>query len=318
MKKLFGFLFHQQPIWLIVIVFFIFFSVASPVFFHLNNFIIILKGVSVLGLMAIGITFLLISGNFDLSIGSTMALAAMFVIGLQPYGIIIAVIAALLSGVTIGAVNGLLVAKANINSFIVTLATMTGIRGLIYLYTERSIMGTNMGFAEFGSGRIGLMPYVVILFVVVLISANFILRHTVYGRNIFAIGGNLEAAKSAGIRVDRNIIANFVLCGFTAAMSGIIFASQMNAAIPGLGQTYAMTIITAVVLGGTRLSGGYGGMIHTLGGVLAIQILQNGMDLLGVRSLYNTLIMGLILIIVLLVDKNSKRFLEHNLKLLKH
>lgn len=233
-----------------------------------------------------------------------MGLCACLAVGLQDYGLAVAIIGALAVGATIGAINGFLVAKAGINAFVVTLASMFGARGLVFIYTgEQPIVGSVAAFREFGASSIGFMPTLALLFLVLLIIAELYLRYSNHGRNTYAIGGNYEAASNAGISVNRTILINFIMTGTAAALAGIMVASRMNAATPALGWPDTnLMIIASVVLGGTKLTGGYGSMIKTLGGVLAIGIFRNGMNLLNVPSYYNMLFLGIILILVVFAD----------------
>lgn len=295
---------RRQPIWLVVILCAVLFSLLSPHFLKLDNLSNLLFGTAIYGIMAIGITFLMINGNIDLSIGSVLALAAAVCIGLEKLGVVAAVGAALLASVVIGGVNGYLVTRVGMNAFIVTLAMMIGVRGLVYVVTnERSAIGSNEGFAAFGSSAVASIPTLAIIFFVLLAASQYVLKHTSHGRNAYAVGGSKDAAKNAGIAVGKHMFVNFLICSLMAGIAGVLLAARMNAASPIFGQNYELMVITAVVLGGTKLNGGFGSMIHSLGGVLAIGILQNGMDLAGVESYYNTLIIGLVLIAVVFVDQ---------------
>ncbi len=302
---------NRQPIWIIVIACILIFSLSSPYFFAFDNFINILKGLVIYGIMAIGMTILMINGNVDLSIGQVMTLSAAMAIGLQPYGMWTAIIAAMAAGAVIGAINGLFVARLHINSFIVTLATMIGVKGLVYAYTkEKTQLNTIEAFADFGSSAIAFIPTVILIYFALLLAGHFVLSHTTHGRNAYAIGSNVEAAKNAGIRVERHIFSNFVISGLLAGFAGVLIASMMNAASPSIGLHYEFTVLTAVVLGGTRLSGGYGSMLHTLGGILAIGIVQNGMYLAGLASYHSLLLMGAVLIFVIFFNAKFSRSMK--------
>ncbi|TGN39141.1 ABC transporter permease [Marinobacter confluentis] len=302
-------LIKKQPIWIFVLVCIVFFSVSSPYFFDLNNFSNILVQASTIGLIALGMTFVMINGNIDLSVGATVALAASLAVGLQSeLGIIGAVAVGLMSGIMIGALNGIIAWKTGVDAFIVTLGAMIGVRGLVFIYTdEQSFYAYDLAYSDFGASEIFSIPVLALIFILLTIVAHLILKYTIHGRNVFAVGGNRVAAKEAGIRVGPHMLINFILVGFLAALSGILLSTQMGASTPNLGRNYELWTITAVVLGGTRLTGGFGSIIGTLGGVLAIAILRNGMNLLQVPSFYVLIILGSILIIVLFIDK---RFAE--------
>ncbi|MCH4563899.1 ABC transporter permease [Halomonas sp. EGI 63088] len=293
-----------QPIWIFVIAIFIFFSFMSEYFLSLSNITNILVQTSTIGLLALGMTYVMINGNIDLSVGATLGLAASLAVGLQPLGLTVAVLAALAAGIVIGAINGLIVWKTGVNAFIVTLGAMIGVRGLIFLYTqEQSFYATNFAFADFGASTIGPIPVLAIIFLLCTLVMHLVLTRTGHGRNTFAVGGNPEASIDAGIRLGRHMMINFIIVGFFAALAGVLLASQMGAATPNLGRDYELWTITAVVLGGTKLTGGYGSITGTLGGVLAIGILRNGMNMMQVPAFYVLVILGAILISVLIIDK---------------
>lgn len=293
-----------QPIWLFVIAIFIFFSFMSEYFLSLGNITNILVQTSTIGLIALGMTYVMINGNIDLSVGAILGLAASLAVGLQDHGLTIAIIAALASGMLLGAINGLIVWKTGVNAFIVTLGAMLGIRGLIFLYTgEQSFYSMNFAFADFGASTIGPIPVLAIIFLLCTLVMHLVLTRTGHGRNTFAVGGNPEASIDAGIRLGRHMMINFIIVGFFAALAGVLLASQMGAATPNLGRDYELWTITAVVLGGTKLTGGYGSIVGTLGGVLAIGILRNGMNLMQVPAFYVLVVLGVILISVLIIDK---------------
>lgn len=300
-------LIKQEPVWVIFIGCFVFFSIVSSEFLSVGNLLNILLQSSILGILAVGMTFLMISGYFDISIGSMMAFTAAVAVSLTGYSIALAILAALFCGAVFGAINGLLVTKAKINAFIVTLAAMSGIRGLLYVYTgEREIIGLAREFEKIAAGKFLNIPYPILIWAVIVIVCEFILRKTVYGRNVYGLGGNLEATKNAGVPVDRYILAFFVINGILVSIAGIILASRLNAATPVLGLGQEMIVIIAVVLGGTKLDGGSGNMIKTVAGVLTVGIIQNGMNILNVQTFYNMLIMGSIFILVVFMDAKLK------------
>ncbi len=300
-------LMKQEPVWVIFIGCFLFFSIVSSEFLSVGNLLNILLQSSILGILAVGMTFLMISGYFDISIGSMMAFTAAVAVSLTGYSIVLAIVAALTCGALFGAINGLLVTKAKINAFIVTLAAMSGIRGLLYVYTgEREIIGLAREFEKIAAGKLLNIPYPILIWAVIVIVCEFILRKTVYGRNVYGLGGNLDATKNAGVPVDRYVLAFFVINGILVSIAGIILASRLNAATPVLGLGQEMIVIIAVVLGGTKLDGGSGNMIKTVAGVLTVGIIQNGMNILNVQTFYNMLIMGSIFILVVFMDAKLK------------
>ena len=216
----------------------------------------------------------------------------------------------------IGALNGVIVWKTGVDAFIVTLGAMIGVRGLVFVYTqEQSFYSSNFAYSDFGSSSVGPLPTLAAIFLAFTVIAHLVLRYSVHGRNTYAVGGNREAAVNAGIRVGPHFVVNFIIVGFFAALSGITVSTQMGASTPNLGTNFELWTITAVVLGGTKLTGGSGNIIGTLGGVLAIGILRNGMDLMHVSAFYVLVILGAILISVLFIDKRVSRTAETEVRL---
>ncbi|MGM0604024.1 MAG: ABC transporter permease, partial [Bacillota bacterium] len=182
-----------------------------------------------------------------------------------------------------------------------------GVKGLLFVYTgEQAIIGTNMNFTYLASTRIGPFPLPAVIFVGLLIAGEYVLRNTTHGRDAYAVGGNMDAAEKAGIKVKKHIIINFMLSGGLAALAGIVSASRINTATPTLGRMNHLWVIIAVVLGGTNLEGGYGNLVRTLGGIFVIGILNNGLNLMNVHTFYNMLLMGVILILVIYISKKFK------------
>lgn len=306
-----------NPIWGFVVVIFVFFSLAADHFFAVQNVQNILVQTSTIGLVALGLTMVMINGNIDLSVGAILALSAAVAVNVQTWeilagagdwAVLISVIAALAVGTACGWLNGFIVWKTGVDAFIVTLGAMLGFRGLVFIYTgERSFYATNFLYSDIGTSVVGTVPLLAILFLISAVAMHIVLSRTVHGRNTYAVGGNREAAVNAGIRIGPHMVVNFMIGGFFAALAGVTLSMQMGASTPNLGRDYELWTITAVVLGGTKLTGGVGSIIGTLGGVLAIGILRNGMNLMQVPSFYVLVILGVILIAVLFMDRQLTR-----------
>ncbi len=315
----------SNPIWGFVVLIFIFFSVAADNFFAMSNFTNILLQSSTIGLIALGMTLVMLNGNIDLSVGATLALAASIAVDVQgwemflewgSWGVLPAVTLALLAGTALGAINGFIVWKTGVDAFIVTLGAMLGIRGLVFIYTqEQSFYAANFAYSDFGMSTVGFVPTLAFIFLAFTLFVHLLLTRTVHGRNTYAVGGNREAAINAGIKVGPHMVINFMIVGFFAALAGVSLSTQMGAATPNLGREYELWTITAVVLGGTKLTGGVGSIIGTLGGVLAIGIMRNGMNLMQVSGFYVLVILGTILITVLILDKQFNRRTNEELRL---
>ena len=284
-------------------------ALNSERFLSVSNLSNIVLQSSSIGVMCIGATFLIINGHRDLSVGMVMGLAANLVIGLQLSIGYLGILAALAAGLAIGLVNGLFVAKGGLNSFIVTMATMLGTRSLIYLYTkEQALVGRIPEFAQYGKGSFLGVPYLIWTFLALLIVGQLLLRYSVHGRNTYAVGGNKEAAGNAGINVLRTTVANFMICSLGGVIGGVMTAARMNSAISelGLSGNEHFMVIVMVSLGGTKMSGGYGNMLYTFCGIMTMGVIQNILNLLNVHAYYATMITGIMLILVLLLDKVLK------------
>jgi ribose transport system permease protein len=318
--------FLRNPIWGFVALVFLFFSVAANNFFDIQNFQNVLIQTSTLGIIALGMTLVMINGNIDLSVGAILAMAAVLMVdipswpvmqGLGDWSLVVALLITIAAGCALGGLNGFLVWKTGVNAFIVTLGAMIGIRGLVFVYTEeQSFYAMNFLFSDLGMSSITLatlnetsigLPSIAALFLVLVVLVHLLLTKTVHGRNCFAVGGNPDAAVNAGIKIGPHLLWNFILLGGLSALAGVTLSSQMGAATPNLGRDYELWVITAVVLGGTKLAGGAGSITGTLGGVLAIGILRNGMNMMQVPSFYVYVVLGFILISVLLLDQQLTR-----------
>ncbi|WP_077296726.1 ribose ABC transporter permease [Virgibacillus pantothenticus] len=286
-------------------------GVMSDNFFTLNNIFNLLRQVSVNALIAFGMTFVILTAGIDLSVGSTLALGSALTAGLLASGMdpFLAVCIGLLIGLILGAVNGLIIAKGKVAPFIATLATMTIFRGATLVYTDgKPITGLSDSFAfeMIGKGYVFGIPFPVIIMIVVFFSLFFVLRSTVFGRQVYAIGGNEEASKLSGIRADRVKIGVYSLTGMLSVLAGIIITSRLDSAQPTAGAMYELDAIAAVVIGGTSLSGGRGRIFGTLIGALIIGVIDNGLNLLNVSSFYQQIVKGLVILLAVLLDRKSK------------
>lgn len=284
---------------------FIGFSLGAKDFLSLNNFYNIFLQCSIYGVMCVGVTFLMINGFRDLSVGMVFGLASNLVVGLQKYGIVVAIAAALLTGVVFGLINGYFVTHHKMNTFVVTLATMLGARSLIYIFSkEASMVNTSDFLMELGSGKVFGINYIIILYLVLLLVGQFVLRKTKYGRNVYACGSNANAAYNAGINTKKTTMTSYVICSTLGAFAGILMASWQNASSPTTGwpDLHFMAMVM-VIIGGNKLSGGIGNMYFTFMGVLIIQMMQNFLSLANVSSYYIQIISGSTLLLVLLIDK---------------
>ncbi|WP_017728869.1 ABC transporter permease subunit [Halalkalibacterium ligniniphilum] len=285
-------------------------SILSNDFLTINNLLNVLRQVSINALIAFGMTFVILTGGIDLSVGSILALAAAITAGMLTGGMdpILAILLGLLAGAVMGAMNGLIITKGKVAPFIATLATMTIYRGLTLVYTEgRPITGLSDSFTfqMMGSGYVFYIPFPVISMLIAYGILYFILKKTTFGRSVYAIGGNEEASILSGLKVERIKIYVYSLTGLLAALAGIILTSRLDSAQPTAGTTYELDAIAAVVLGGTSLTGGRGWIFGTLIGALIIGILNNGLNLLNVSSFYQQVIKGGVILLAVLLDRKK-------------
>jgi ribose/xylose/arabinose/galactoside ABC-type transport system permease subunit len=279
---------------------------ASDYFLALGNLENVARQISLDAPLVFGQAIVLIAGGIDISVGSTMAMAAALTIGLQPWGTLTAVVAALAFGALAGAFNGFLVTKGKIVPFVATLGTMSVIRGLLLTYTKQQpISGTDDSFTWWGGGSIGVVPVPLVITLLLLAALAIFLRRTRAGRNLYAIGGSRDAAYLAGIAVGRCQFLAYVLSGTLAAVSGVLLASRLNSATVQLGNDSALLSISAALIGGASLLGGRGAILGAFLGVLALGMLTNGMNLLGVNTYYQIAVRAAILIAVVAIDAFS-------------
>jgi ribose transport system permease protein len=282
----------------------------EPDFLTLNNLFNILRQVSINALIAFGMTFVILTGGIDLSVGSILALSSAFVAGLMTDGTsaLIAVRAGLIIGAVMGALNGMVISLGKVAPFIATRATMTIFRGLTLVYMDgKPITGLSQRgwFALFGRGYFWIFPVPVLTMLIAFAVLYFILKKTTIGRYTYAIGGNEEAAKLMGIQVNKVKIMIYSLLGLMAALGGIILTSRLNSAQPTAGTSYELDAIAAVDLGGTSLSGGRGCIVGTWIGALIIGTLNNGLNLLGVSSFFQLVVKGLLILFAVLADRKQ-------------
>ncbi|MEX1663542.1 ABC transporter permease [Thioclava sp. 15-R06ZXC-3] len=295
----------RNHIWAFLALGIVIFSSASPYFLTLANLGNVLTQGAFIGILAVGMTLVMIDGEIDLSVGSTLALAAALSIGLQAQiGVWPAIFVGLGSGLALGAINGTLVAYSGMHSFIITLGGLIGIRGLVFVYSgENALMAPDFSYTEIPEIYLGPVSLTALIFLGLAIAFQWVLSSTRHGRETYAVGDNIDAARDAGINVKRHKIINFTICGGLAALAGILLSMRLGTAEPNAGKIWELWTIIAVVLGGTRLQGGYGNLILTVGGVLTLAVLRNGLRLLNTPNYVELIVMGAVLILALALDK---------------
>lgn len=305
------------------------FSLLSPAFLTPANLVILLKHVAINGILAVGMTFVILTGGIDLSVGSVAGLAGMVAGGLLTEGLVLpplgvkiyfhtwlVVAVALLVGAAVGVLNGVLVTRFRVAPFIATLGMLYVARGLALLRsggaTFPNLHGRpewgNTGFPWLGAATILHVPVVIWIVAALAALAAVTAAHTPFGRRVYAIGGNERAAELSGVRVLRVKLAVYVISGFCAALAGVIIASQLVAAHPATGETFELNAIAAVVLGGTSLFGGRGSIGGTMVGALVIGVLADGLVLLGVSEFWQIVIKGVVIVLAVILDQFQQRF----------
>ncbi|MGR6980440.1 ABC transporter permease [Testudinibacter sp. P27/CKL/0425] len=297
-------------IFLSLIVLCVFFSFANNRFMSIANFMNILQQVSVVAIAAFGMTWVILLGEIDLSIGSIIAVSGM--VGAQvlalDYGLVPALLVTVSAGAVMGLINGALTAKLALPSFIVTVATMGIYRGMVSLPTNGAPqMITNNGWTSIGNEAWFGIPIVIWILLALFLVNHIVLSRTVFGRKAYLTGGNIEAAQYSGISTAKVKIWIFTVSGIMAAISGILLSSRLYSAQTNAGMGYELDAIAAAVLGGTSLAGGVGTMIGTLVGALIIGILNNGMNMMSVPYFYQLIVKGIVILIAVWLDVRSKK-----------
>lgn len=283
---------------------------VTPSFLTLSNITNVFTQVSVNAIIAVGMTFVILTGGIDLSVGSTLAISGALSASIikSTGSIFLAVIVAGTTGIVIGVINGLLIAKGKLQAFIATLATMTIFRGITLVITDGTpISKLPEAFMAIGNAKIGFIPVPVILMIAFAAIGIFVLSQTRFGRYLYALGGNEDSAKLSGINTDKIKLLTYTISGFAAAIAGVIITSRIGSASPNAGTGFELDAIAAVVIGGTSLSGGEGKVSGTIIGALVIGVLNNGLNLMNVSPFYQSIVKGLVILLAVLLDKKSRK-----------
>jgi ribose transport system permease protein len=290
-------------------------SLASPYFFTLRNIFNVLQGMSTIGMMAVGATMVLVAGGLDLSVGSVLAVGAVLTARLMTYQGVspwLAAGAGMGAGIAFGLVNGVLVTRARIVPFIATLGTLSIGRGLAFLLaTGPAGVASNVpmrdaGVGFLGAGYVGPVPMPVILMLAMVAAAALFLGNTVHGRQIYAVGSNVRAARLCGINVDRVQCFTYIVAGGLSALAGIINTGLLSTASTNLGQGIELDVIAAAVIGGTSLSGGEGSVVGTLFGAAIMAVVRNAFVLLGLPLHFQTMIIGVVILLAVGLDRRRR------------
>lgn len=300
-------------------------SCLSDAFFTVNNLVLIIKQVTLYGILSVGMTYVLVTGGIDLSVGSIVALSAVIAAHFASgeyvdAPLILPIAAAIGVGLVCGLINGLGVAYANVPAFIVTLCMMLAARGAAYVYTDaKAIFNLGDSFKLIANGFLGRtydangivadygIPYMVFYFIAAMIVGGIVLHCTTYGRKLFAVGGNHTAARYSGINVRLVELSAYVVSGLCAGICGFLMASRISSGNANSAEGYETTVISAAVIGGVSMSGGVGSMFGTMIGVLIIGVISNGMDIINVNSYLQNILQALIIFVAVFLDVRFSR-----------
>ena len=309
--------FDEVYILIFFIILFIVMAIVSPAFLTSYNLINLLSTASITGIVACGMTAVMATGGIDISIGSVLgfggALSAYVLTKINEPTVIDVVLVLLLSVFAcslLGLINGIVITKLKVTSLLATMGMMRAVRGLVYLTTGgKAIFFRDEieAYRWLGSGFIGDVPTLIVIFLAVALILGWILKRTVYGRYLCSIGLNTDAAYLSGVDTKKIILSSYVICGMLAGLSGVILSSRLNSAIPDAGTGYETVAITAIVLGGNRLTGGKASILGTVIGICIMVMLANWLNLLGIQSIYQKIITGSVLIGAIVIDSLTNR-----------
>lgn len=285
-------------------------SIICPKFLKVTNIVNVIRQISLNGIVAVGMTFIILQADIDLSVGSVAALSSVIAAGLhanQGMPILPAILIALLVSMVIGLIMGFVITRANVHSFVVTLGMLSVARGLAMVYTNGyPIGGLSDAYRQVGSGSLWVIPLPVVYFIVIAAIAYFILSKTPYGRYVYAIGGNEEASRLSGINVRNYRMISFGIASMLAGFAGVILSARVSSGQPTAAEGWELDAIAAVIIGGTSMSGGRGGVIGTIIGALFLGVLRNGLNLLQVSPFYQKIFIGLLIVLAVVLDSVKK------------
>lgn len=315
---------NKYAIFIVLLVMVIVLSFLSPYFLTAQNLVNVLITESGRGILALGVAFTIISKGIDLSVGSIVSLTSVLAASLiqdPTYSarifpnlplmpVIVPILVGLLAGIVIGTLNGSLIAYTAIPPFIATLGTQIIAKGLALIITNAyPVPMLRPEFKQIGQGSLGPFPNVVIVFAVVAVVAYVLLNHTKFGKNVYAIGGNINAARTSGIKVEKNLVFIYAFSGFCASIAGILITSRAASGIATLGNNYELDAIAAATIGGTSHAGGIGTVPGIIAGIIILGILNNGLLLLGISPYLQQIVKGIIIVAVVVFDmrKNARK-----------
>jgi ribose/xylose/arabinose/galactoside ABC-type transport system permease subunit len=305
-----GVQFAERNLFILLIALIAVLSIASDRFLSYSNIMNLLRQTSIIGVMAIGMTFVIISAGIDLSVGSVLAFSSVLVAMMMASGMAIwlSILLALFVGTILGAFFGLLIHKGRVPAFIATLGGMTIVRGAVMLLSgAKKISGLPKEFTNFAVVRILGIPGMVVAWILVILIGFVIAKYTIFGRNVYAIGSNQEAARLSGIKIGLNMYGIYAFCGFTSAVAGILMTARLGNGVPTSGTGYELDVIAAVVVGGASLSGAMGSIVGTVFGTIIIATIRNGGNLLGINPFILDILVGALIVLAVMFDQFNKK-----------
>ena len=308
-KKELGSVLRNFALVFIIIAIIVVMRFVSPVFMTSKNIINIVRQISINGIIAVGMTFVILTGGIDLSVGSVVAITSVIVGSMLQGGSnwLVACIVALLISLVFGAFNGFMIAYVGFQPFIATLATVTMGSGIALAYSDgKPFTISNESFLKIGQGYLGAIPIPIVLLVIVVAIGLIILKTTTFGRYVFAIGGNKNAAKLSGVRTRRVELMVYVISALCASIVGLILSARISSGQPTAGEGYELDAIAATAIGGTSMTGGVGSLTGTIFGFVLLGLMTNSMNLLNINSFYQEIVKGILIIIAVFLDMTSK------------
>lgn len=309
-KRMKGIQFAERNLLFILIALVVVLSFSTNRFLSYNNLTNLLRQTSIIGVIAVGMTFVIIAGGIDLSVGSTLAFSSILASMMMRSGlpIFVAIILALLCGSALGALMGIIIHNGHVPPFIATLGGMTIIRGAVMLISSANkISGLPKQFTNFAVAKYLGIPGMVVVWVIMIIIGLFIAKYTVFGRNIYAIGSNEEAARLSGVKIGLTMYSVYAFCAFSSSIAGILMTARLGTGVPTAGTGYELDVVAAVVVGGASLTGAVGSIWGTVLGTIIIATIRNGGNLLGINTFLLDIIVGLLIVFAVLFDQFNKK-----------
>ena len=302
--------FAEHNILMVLIVLVAVLSLANDRFLTYANITNLLRQTSIIGVMAVGVTFVILSGGIDLSVGSVLALSSIVASLMMRSGVsvFLAIVSGLVCGTAAGLLMGVVIHEGKVPPFIATLGGLTIFKGIVMLLSgARKVIGLPQGFIDFAVARVLGIPAMVIVWILTIVAGLLMSRYTIFGRQVYAIGSNREAARLSGINIRLTIYKIYAFCGFTSAIAGIIMTARLGGGSPTGGTGYEMDAIAAVVLGGASLNGAVGSILGTLIGTVIIATIKNGGNLLGIDPFVLDIIIGALIVLAVMFDQLRKK-----------